>query len=101
MIYYSIPYSTNRNIGAYYNSVMENLPNDTDFACFVDGDTIFTTSNFGDQIADVIKKYPDNRFFTCYTNRVGYKYQIHPSVNKDNNDITYRNRWSTTNPILG
>lgn len=89
MIYYSIPYSTNRNIGAYYNSVMENLPNDTDFACFVDGDTIFTTSNFGDQIADVIKKYPDNRFFTCYTNRVGNKSQVYPFVEKDNNDIQY------------
>jgi hypothetical protein len=89
MIYYSIPYSTNKNIGAYYNSVMENLPNDTDFACFVDGDTIFTTSNFGDQIYDIVKKYPDNRFFTCYTNRVGYKHQIYPNVNKDNNDIAY------------
>lgn len=68
---------------------MENLPNDTDFACFVDGDTIFTTPNFGDQIAEIVKKYPDNRFFTCYTNRVGYKYQVYPNVDKDNNDIFY------------
>lgn len=89
MIYYSIPYSTNKNIGAYYNSVMENLPNDTDFACFVDGDTIFTTPNFGDQILDVVSKYPECGFFTCYTNRVGYAPQVYPFVDKDNNDIDY------------
>lgn len=71
---------------------MENLPNDTDFACFVDGDTIFTTSNFGDQISDVIKKYPECRFFTCYTNRVGYPPQVYPYVDKDNNDINYHRK---------
>jgi len=89
MIYYSIPYSTQKNIGACYNSVMENLPNDKDFACFVDGDTIFTTSNFGDQISQVVDENPTVRFFTCYTNRIGYKQQIYPLVDKDNNDIEY------------
>ena len=89
MIYYSIPYSTQKNIGACYNSVMENLPNDKDFACFVDGDTIFTTSNFGDQISQVVGENPNVRFFTCYTNRIGYKQQIYPLVDKDNNDIEY------------
>lgn len=89
MIYYSIPYSTEKNIGAYYNSVMNNLPNDEDFACFVDGDTIFTTSDFGNQISDVVKKYPECRFFTCYTNRVGCKIQICPIIDRDNNDIEY------------
>lgn len=71
---------------------MENLPNDTDFACFVDGDTIFTTPNFGDQIADVVKKYPECGFFTCYTNRVGYAPQIYPFVDKNNNDIAYHRK---------
>ncbi len=68
---------------------MENLPNDTDFACFVDGDTIFTTSNFGDQISQIVSEHPDGRFFTCYTNRVGCKLQVYPLVDKDNNDIEY------------
>ena len=92
MIYYSIPYSTEKNIGGYYNSVMENLKNDDDFACFVDGDTIFTTSNFGNQINDVVKRYPDCRFFTCYTNRVGFKKQVHPMVDTNNNDMEYHRR---------
>lgn len=89
MIYYSIPYSTERNLGEYYNSFMENLPNDTDFACFVDGDTIFTTSNFGTQIASAVERYPDCRFFTCYTNRIGFKQQIHPLVDQNTNDMEY------------
>lgn len=89
MIYYSIPYSTNRNIGAYYNSVMEGLKDDNDFACFVDGDTIFTTTNFGEQIQDVINKYPECGLFTCYTNRVGCDLQVYPNVDKDNNDMEY------------
>jgi hypothetical protein len=92
MIYYSIPYSTEMNIGACYNSVMNNLPNDTDFACFVDGDTIFTTSDFGNQINDVIKRYPECRFFTCYTNRVGCKIQVCPIIDRDNNDIDYHRK---------
>ena len=92
MIYYSIPYSTEKNIGGYYNSVMENLKNDDDFACFVDGDTIFTTSNFGNQINDTVKRYPDCRFFTCYTNRVGFKKQVYPMVDPNNNDMEYHRR---------
>lgn len=89
MIYYSIPYSVNKNIGTYYNTVMESLPNETDFACFVDGDTIFTTPNFGTQIDSVVNRYKECKFFTCYTNRVGFKLQVHPMVDKDNNDMNY------------
>ena len=89
MIYYSIPYSTNKNIGEYYNSVMEGLKNDDDFACFVDGDTIFTTPNFGDQIKDVVGRYPECGLFTCYTNRVGCDLQVYHGVDRNNNDMEY------------
>lgn len=89
MILYSIPFSTEKNIGAYYNYIMSTLQNDSDFACFVDADTIFTTSNFGDQILDVVKRYPECGLFTCYTNRVGFKKQIYPMIDMNNNDMQY------------
>jgi GT2 family glycosyltransferase len=89
MIYYSIPYSLDKNIGNYYNSVMESIPNDDDFACFVDGDTIFTTNNFGTQIASAIQRYPECKFFTCYTNRISSTTQNLPNVDKNNNDVHY------------
>ena len=68
---------------------MEGLKNDDDFACFVDGDTIFTTSNFGDQIKNVVDRYPECGLFTCYTNRVGCDLQVYSGVDRDNNDIEY------------
>jgi GT2 family glycosyltransferase len=89
MIYYSIPYSTEKNIGKYYNQFMENLPNKDDFACFVDGDTIFTTSNYGHIIEKVVSENPEVGCFTCYTNRVGCKWQIAPGVDTQSNDIEY------------
>jgi hypothetical protein len=89
LIYYSIPYSLDKNIGEYYNSFMECLPSDTDFACFIDGDVSFTTNNFGTQIESIIKRYSDGKFFTCYTNRVGFQRQIFPGVNIHSNDMEY------------
>jgi hypothetical protein len=89
VIYYSIPYNTEKNIGKYYNDFMEILPNDDDFACFVDGDTIFTTSNYGHIIQGVVNEHPDIGFFTCYTNRIGCPWQIAPGVDQETNDINY------------
>lgn len=89
MIYYSIPFSIEKNIGKYYNDFMELLPSDDDFACFVDGDTIFTTPNYGNQIEEATKKYPKVGCFTAYTNRVNCEWQIYPGVDKDNNDMYY------------
>jgi hypothetical protein len=73
-IYYLIPYNTDKNIGIYYNEAMELLPNDNDWMVFVDGDTIFTTADYGSLIKDVIQDNPDYDMFTCYTNRVGCKW---------------------------
>jgi len=89
MIYYSIPYSTEKNIGKYYNDFMKALPSDDDYACFVDGDTIFTTSDYGSVIDRAIKENPDVGCFTCLTNRIGCKWQILPGVDQDNNDMKY------------
>jgi GT2 family glycosyltransferase len=87
-----VPYSIEKNIGRHYNDCME-LVGDEEFGIFVDGDTIFTTTNFGHQIQDIIKQNPDCRAFTGVTNRVNCKWQIAPGVDQDNNDILYHRRF--------
>ena len=88
MIFYSIPYDINKDIGKYYNAFMEKLSED-DYACFIDGDAMFTTNTFGTQLYDIVNKYKDVGYFTCYTNRVACKWQILDIVNKKNNDTEY------------
>lgn len=89
MIYYSVPYSTEKNIGKYYNDFMRTLPKDDDFACFVDGDTIFTTPFYGHTIENVIKENSDVLCYTCFTNRVACPEQIAPGIDTDSNDMHY------------
>jgi len=92
MIYYSNPYDTSRCIGKYNNEFLRILPSDDDFACFTDGDTMFTTSNYGSQINDVIKRYPDIEYFTCYTNRLACKEQLAPGIDQESNDMAYHKK---------
>ena len=88
-IYYSIPFNSDKCIGKYYNEFMDIIPNDNDYACFVDADTIFTTPDYGTLIEEVIKLNPTIDMFTCYTNRVNCKWQIHPDVDVYSNDMSY------------
>lgn len=89
MIYYNIPYSVEKNLAMVYNSFVEMLPSDDDYACFVDGDTIFTTSDYGHTIHNAVKSYPDIGCFTCYTNRVYNKTQVVEGIDYDSNDVIY------------
>ncbi|MFH1231538.1 MAG: glycosyltransferase domain-containing protein [Planctomycetota bacterium] len=87
-IYYSMPWNNDQNVGAYYNSFMK-LLGDDDYACFIDGDTIFTTVHYGKQIYDIVTQNPNCRLFTAMTNRVQCKYQVVDGIDKDNNDMVY------------
>ena len=89
MIYYTMPFDSNKNIGRYYNRFMEVIPNDEDWGCFVDADTIFATPDYGCIIEDAILERPEADAFTCYTNRVGCKWQIAPGVDTNSNDVAY------------
>lgn len=73
-IYYSIPWDTQKNIGEYYNRFME-MMTDNDYACFIDGDAIFTTTFFGKQLEDIIDKHPECGLFTATASRIGSKWQ--------------------------
>ncbi len=83
-IYYGIPYSLDRNLGAEYNRYMNLLPNNDDWMVFQDGDIMFLTPDFGHHIAEVINKLPDAGIITCKTNRIRQKLQRH---NEDSPDI--------------
>ena len=75
MIYYFTPYSTEKNLGKYYNECMAMIPFGS-WACFTDGDAMFTTPDFGHQLEDIVRLYGDEyKLFTAKTNRVGTKYQ--------------------------
>jgi GT2 family glycosyltransferase len=87
MIYTTVPYNLDKNIGVYYNNFMDMIPNDDDFACFVDGDTMFLTPYWGKQLQDIIENNPDCGFFTAVTNRVACPWQIEESSNWSSDNI--------------
>lgn len=74
-IWYSNPYSTEKNIGRAYNEFCSLVP-DGDFICLTDGDMMYLTSDWGKQIEDVVKEN-GNKFglIGCMTNRLGRKTQ--------------------------
>jgi GT2 family glycosyltransferase len=89
MTYYFIPYDLNGNVGKAYNEYMQLLPQDTDYGVLTDRDIMFLTSDYGKQIEDIIKMYPDTGIFTCYCNRVGNPWQRYNGVISENQDWKY------------
>jgi len=86
-IYYFTPFALDKNLGAAYNDYMELLPNDNDWACFIDGDTMFLTPDWGELIQDAIDEHPEAGMFTCYTNRVNNQQQLYRGKFNNNSDI--------------
>jgi len=91
-IFYTIPFDTNKNIGAYYNKFAALIPKDA-YVCFVDGDTLFTTPDYGELIEDAIIAYPYVDAFTCVTNRVNCKWQIAKHSDWNNDNIVYHRKF--------
>lgn len=67
-VWIRIPYSTEKNLGKAYNDEMSMIP-DGDAACFVDGDTMFLTPDYGHILHEYANAYP-NAVMTCWTNRI-------------------------------
>lgn len=74
-VWYTIAWDNTKNIGQYYNAFANLVPRG-EWIAFVDGDTIFTTPDYGRIIEDTIAAHPEAEAFTCVTNRVGCKWQI-------------------------
>lgn len=88
MIWYSSPWRDDKNIGEYYNDFM-GLIKDDDYACFIDGDSCFTTYFYGKQINHIINKYPECSLFFTMTNRVACGLQVVPGIQHNNDNIVY------------
>jgi len=100
-IFHVIPWNSSKNIGKSYNDMMK-MVGTNDWVCFLDGDAVHTTSFFGSRIESVVSKNTQYSLFTCYTNRIGCKYQIAPGVDQRINDQQYHrnfgeNLWNKFN----
>lgn len=88
-IFYSNPFSTEKNIGKAYNEFCESCPDDA-WICLQDGDMMYLTPDWGKQIEDVILKHGNKyQLYGCVTNRLGRNIQIADGVDYDNHDIKY------------
>jgi GT2 family glycosyltransferase len=92
MIYYFTPWADDGNLGAAYNRYMELLPNDDDWACMLDGDTMFLIPDWGEVIANAIAENPEAGMFTCYTNRVNNPQQLYNGHFNENGDLHVHRR---------
>lgn len=89
-IYYTIPWDTSKNIGKSYNQFMS-LLQEEDWACFLDGDAVHTTTYFGKHIEQVVANNSDYGLFTCYTNRIGCSYQMPGNYWTNDSQAYHRN----------
>ena len=92
MIYTHIafaPPGCEENIGCAYNKFMELLPNDDDWACFLDHDAIFTTPSWYKQLNDIIGKHPKVGVFGCRTNRIARTFHLVANIDVYNHDMKY------------
>jgi len=95
MIYCNIPYCNKeegKNLGKAYNRFMAILPNDEDYAIFLDHDAMFTTYEWYKYIEMVLDMHKDIALFTGVTNRIMCPYQTAKNINVDSNDIEYHRK---------
>lgn len=87
-IHYITPFATDKNIGKEYNARIKELPDD----CYIvlrDGDTLFMNSDWGNQIADIIKSNPNYQIIGAMTNRLGVSDQLFEGKISENSNINY------------
>ncbi len=98
MIYGFIAYAPkdyHKDIGRVYNEYMELLPSDEDWACFLDHDAMFTTTDWYTQMEEIIAENPEYGLLTAITNRIGNTEQRVAGIDYDNHDMCYHRRIGT------
>jgi hypothetical protein len=90
-VHYFTPASSDKNLGRAYNIACESVKDKDDWICLRDGDTMFLTPDFAQQIEAIIEKNGDKfDLISCYTNRLGLKYQLlNGSINNDPNVLNH------------
>lgn len=89
MILPMVPYALDKNLGRAYNEAMALLPNDDDWAIFLDHDILLTTREWYPQIAEAIAFKPDAGAFVAVTNRIDAKWKRAQETDPDNHDVGY------------
>lgn len=88
-IWYSNPFSIEKNIGKALNDFCSNVP-DNDWICLQDGDMMYLTPDWGKQIAEVVTNYGNKySLIGCLTNRLGRPIQVYDQANYNNHDIKF------------
>lgn len=91
-VFYTIPWSSDKNIGRYYNQFMELLPDKDCFMCALDGDAVFLDKLFGLHVEQVLRAHKECGCFTAMTNRIGCLWQRQPGIEWGNNDIGFHRK---------
>lgn len=94
MIYFFTPYSFEKKLFEAYDAYMNLLPSDNDWACFLDGDTLFFENSFGHQVQRYTEKYPDAGILTCYSSRSAYNFMVPKDTNQNSDSILYHRKRS-------
>ena len=89
-IYYSNPYSTEKNFGKAINDFCKLVPNDEDWIVIQDGDIIYLTSDWGQRIENALKLDGDSfGLIGCYTSRLRGIHQLHERKFSFNHNLEY------------
>lgn len=88
-IWYSNPYSTEKNIGKALNEFCALVP-EGDWICLQDGDIMYLTPTWGKQIEETVKKWGHRySLMGCLTNRLGRPIQRYNGEFSNNFDIKH------------
>ena len=86
------PTSEGKNLGFAYNELMDRLCED-DWACFIDHDACFTTSDWYQQLEEIIAPLTEPCVLTATTNRVGSRWQLAAGADPHNHSMEYHRRF--------
>jgi cellulose synthase/poly-beta-1,6-N-acetylglucosamine synthase-like glycosyltransferase len=87
-VYYSNPYSVEKNMGKAINDHRKLVPNDKDWIVIQDMDMMYLTPDCGKRIYDALKLDGDKfGLVGCYTNRLRAVHQLHDGKFSNNHDI--------------
>ena len=88
-----VPYVPGNNLGYAYNEAMTTYVKD--WVLFIDHDLLLINPHWYDICMAAINSVGhDAGWITCYTNRIGCKYQIAPSIDRKNNDVLYHRKYA-------
>jgi len=87
-VYYFTPYAQDKKLGTAYNQSCEIVPDDNDWICIRDGDTMFLNFDWGHIVLNAITSYSHiYSAFTCYASRIGGVAQQYGNIISEDPDI--------------